>query len=259
MMRRVQDGNWPYPRVLAHRCGGSLSPENTLIGLNMAAAHGCRGVEFDVMLSGEGTPYVMHDETFDRTTTRQGRLADAQDAVVDGCDAGSRFDARYSGESVPRFEHVARRCQALHLAANVEIKPAGGQEVETARAVARAAAHWWRNAELPPLLSSFSVTALEEARRTESLLPRGLLVEALSPAALEACARLGAVSLHLDTRRLSRAQVAEIRAGGLWVVAYTENDPMRARVLFNWGVVCVITDRPDLVREHFALSAEHAC
>jgi glycerophosphoryl diester phosphodiesterase len=35
-------------------------------------------------------------------------------------------------------------------------------------------------------------------------------------------------------------------------VTYTVNEPERARELFEWGVDCVITDRPDLVRKSYA-------
>ncbi|MGH8767829.1 MAG: glycerophosphodiester phosphodiesterase, partial [Burkholderiales bacterium] len=27
---------WPYPRIIAHRGGGALAPENTLAGLELA-------------------------------------------------------------------------------------------------------------------------------------------------------------------------------------------------------------------------------
>lgn len=46
---------WVLPRVVAHRCGGALAPENTLAGLPIAAALGYRAVEFDVMLSADAT------------------------------------------------------------------------------------------------------------------------------------------------------------------------------------------------------------
>ena len=59
---------WPIPRVFTHRCGGALAPENTLAGLRIAAALGIRAVEFDVMLSADGTPWLIHDETLERTT-----------------------------------------------------------------------------------------------------------------------------------------------------------------------------------------------
>ncbi|MEO8409530.1 MAG: glycerophosphodiester phosphodiesterase family protein, partial [Propionivibrio sp.] len=57
----------PLPRVIAHRCGGALAPENTLAGLRIAAAMGFEAVEFDVMLSADGSPWLIHDETLART------------------------------------------------------------------------------------------------------------------------------------------------------------------------------------------------
>ncbi|MGA7479774.1 MAG: glycerophosphodiester phosphodiesterase family protein, partial [Azonexus sp.] len=58
----------PLPRWIAHRGGGSLAPENTLAGIHLAASFGYRAVEFDVMLSADGTPVLIHDETLERTT-----------------------------------------------------------------------------------------------------------------------------------------------------------------------------------------------
>lgn len=63
--------DWPHPRLIAHRCGGALAPENTLAGLRKAFELGYRAVEFDVMLSGDGTPVLIHDETLERTTDGQ--------------------------------------------------------------------------------------------------------------------------------------------------------------------------------------------
>ncbi|MEF8769930.1 MAG: glycerophosphodiester phosphodiesterase family protein [Candidatus Accumulibacter contiguus] len=54
---------WSLPRVFAHRCGGALAPENTLAGLRIAARLGLRAVEFDVMLSADASPWLLHDET----------------------------------------------------------------------------------------------------------------------------------------------------------------------------------------------------
>ena len=52
---------WPYPRILAHRGGGTLAPENTLAALRCGLAYGYRAVEFDVMLASDGVPVVVHE------------------------------------------------------------------------------------------------------------------------------------------------------------------------------------------------------
>ena len=52
---------WRLPRVFAHRCGGALAPENTLAGLRLAARLGLRAVEFDVKLTSDGHPVLIHE------------------------------------------------------------------------------------------------------------------------------------------------------------------------------------------------------
>src|SRR5574343_910530 len=70
------------PRWFAHRGGGSLAPENTLAGIRLAARLGYRAVEFDVMLSADGTPVLIHDETMERTTNVRGRVCETSDSVL---------------------------------------------------------------------------------------------------------------------------------------------------------------------------------
>lgn len=239
---------FPLPAVLAHRCGGTLAPENTLAGLAAAAASGCRGVEFDVMLNGSASPVLIHDETLERTTNGYGPVAHTTDDVLFALDAGSWFDPRFAGEPVPCLDLAAARCQALGLAVNLEIKPSHGSDAETAERVVRRARTLWAAAPDMVLLSSFSEPALEIAAKLAPGLRRGLLVDAVPPDWLVRCRRLRASALHADHRHLDAACVAAAREAGLWVVTYTVNDPGRADTLFNWGVDCVISDRPDIVR-----------
>lgn len=239
---------WPLARVLAHRCGGALAPENTLAGLDVAASVGCGGVEFDVMLSGSGSPVLIHDETLERTTDGRGCVAETSDDRLRRLDAGRWFAERFEGERVPTLKEAADRCIALGLSVNLEIKPSRGAEDVTGRVVARDTLELWANAHIPPLLSSFSVDALSAAAKAAPSLQRGLLVERIPTDWLERCSSVGAVAVHADARHLTLEAVARVRGCGLQVAAYTVNDPGRAYELFGWGVDCVITDRPDLVQ-----------
>lgn len=67
---------WSYPQVIAHRGGGSLAPENTLAAFQCGLNHGLHAVEFDVMLTKDGVPVVIHDEKLGRTVVGQERVCD---------------------------------------------------------------------------------------------------------------------------------------------------------------------------------------
>lgn len=244
MTARADD--WPYARVFAHRCGGALAPENTLSGLAVAHRHRC-GVEFDAMLSADSTPLLIHDETLERTTDGRGAVAAVGDETLRGLDAGSWFGASFAGEPLPTLVEAGRRCIELGLDVNIEIKPSAGADEATARIVSQLASALWRGCRPPPLLSSFSERALEVAAQSAPGLPRGLLVTVIPADWAARCRRLGVRALHVHAGRLDRAQARAVKRAGLWLVVYTENDPQAARRLFDWGVDCVITDRPDLI------------
>lgn len=226
---------WPYPKILAHRGGGALAPENTLGALRLGASLGFKGVEFDVMLTADGAPVLIHDETTERTTGVKGRVSLTSCAKLEKLDAGN-------GEKIPRFEEAAALCRKLGLWANVEIKPAGGHERATGEAVARMARELWRGAALMPLLSSFSVVALEAAQKEAPELARGYLVDEVPGAWQSTAKRLQCVSLHCNHKKLSEGTAAAVREAGHALLCWTVNDAATARRLFGWGVDCVVTD-----------------
>jgi glycerophosphoryl diester phosphodiesterase len=229
----------PLPRWIAHRGGGTLAPENTLAGIRLAAALGFRAVEFDVMLSGDGTPVLMHDETLERTTNGRGPVGETSDAALFALDAGG-------GERIPRFAEAAALCRELGLLANVEIKPAAGHEELTAVTVARMSVDLWRDALVPPLISSFSLAALEITRDLAPAIPRGILYEAVPAGWTDDWARLGAVSLHCDAALVDERVMQEARTRQVPVLCYTVNRPETATRLFAMGVAALFTDRLDL-------------
>ncbi|HDR9054053.1 TPA: glycerophosphodiester phosphodiesterase [Burkholderia vietnamiensis] len=240
--------DWPYPRVVAHRGGGTLAPENTLAALDEGARRGHRMVEFDAKLSGDDVTFLLHDDTVDRTSDGSGPAAGMRYAALAALDAGAWFDARFAGERMPTLGAAAARCMTLGLAANVEIKPCPGREADTGRRVAADAAAYWHGAAVPPLLSSFSFDALRHARDAAPALPCGMLYERVPDDwHAQAVGALDCTSLHADHTRLNEPLVRAIKAAGLRILVYTVNDLGRARELVRWGVDAICTDRIDLI------------
>ncbi len=237
---------WPYPRWIAHRGGGSAAPENTLAAMRIGAAAGFRMVEFDVMLSREGVPVLIHDETLERTTDGIGEVSAHDCAELMRLDAGGWFGPAFAGERLPTLEQAIDCLQALQLCANIEIKPATGFERETGRVAARLIASRWPAGAVPPLLSSFSPEALEAAREVAPELPRGLLFETVPEDWAAQLRAHAAVSIHCDQATLDDAVLRSVRAAGVPLLCYTVNDAGRAAALLAAGVAGLFTDRLDL-------------
>lgn len=56
------------PLIMAHRGASMLAPENTLAAAELAASLGVYGLETDIRISRDGELFLLHDDTFDRTT-----------------------------------------------------------------------------------------------------------------------------------------------------------------------------------------------
>ncbi|SAL72809.1 glycerophosphodiester phosphodiesterase [Caballeronia telluris] len=242
---------WPYPRVVAHRGGGKLAPENTLEAIDTGARLGLKMIEFDAKLSADDVVFLLHDDDVDRTSNGHGAAKSMSYAQLAQLDAGSWFDATFANARMPTLEQVAARCAQHGLAANVEIKPCEGRDVDTGRVVAQEAARLWSDQGPAPLLSSFSFAALEAALDAAPGLPRGMLYEEIPHDWRSQTAALSCVSLHADHRQLNEALVGEIKDSGLRILAYTVNDPGRARELARWGVDAICTDRIDIIGADF--------
>jgi glycerophosphoryl diester phosphodiesterase len=247
---------WPYPRIFAHRGGGSLAPENTLAAIRMGQSLGFRGHEFDVKLSKDGIAILLHDETLERTTTGRGRAADFAWSELAALDAGAWHSEAFRGERLASFTQAAALLRSLDTMANVEVKPTPGLEVDTGGAVARDAATLWQDASTPPLLSSFSFKALMAAKDAAPHLPRGWLAAELTTEDWPRLAALEAVSFHTDHRKLDRASIPRLHDKGYRVMVYTVNDALVAEELFAAGVDGIFTDNlrefaarfPDAIR-----------
>ena len=243
---------WPYPRIIGHRGGGTLAPENTLAGFRTASAMGFGAVEFDVMLTSDGIPILIHDETLDRTTNGRGAVSATPYETIAGLDAGTRLGPQHRGERVPRFEDAGRLCIELGLWANVEIKPASGFELKTAVAACELIGKLWAGAQRRPLVSSFQRPCLEIAQGALPDFERGYLADRVEPGWREAARALGCASVNCNHLHLTEAQAAEVKRAGYWLLCYTVNETGVARRLFSWGVDAIFTDRLDLIPPDFA-------
>ena len=113
-------------RIIAegHRGYCARYPENTLISYRAAMQAGVDAFEFDVWLSKDGVPVIMHDGNAWRTCGVDRRLNDMTLEEIKALDAGSKFDERFEGERVPTLEELLIQARAMRpdIILGVEIK-----------------------------------------------------------------------------------------------------------------------------------------
>jgi len=71
-----------------------------------ALAAGADAVEFDLQVTADGTPVLLHDDTLSRTTNGRGSVRRTSIEAVGRLDAGSWFEGAFAGEPVPELERV---------------------------------------------------------------------------------------------------------------------------------------------------------
>lgn len=86
--------------IIAHRGLDETYPENTLIAFKAALEKGM-AIEIDVRGTSDEELLVLHDDTVDRTTDGEGRVAQMTLAEVQALDAGSWWGEEFAGERIP--------------------------------------------------------------------------------------------------------------------------------------------------------------
>lgn len=93
------------PAIVAHRGLLKHAPENTLANFRACIELGL-GFEFDVARTSDGHLVCIHDDTVDRTTNGQGKVAEMTLERLQALDAGSWFDPKFAGQKVPTIDEV---------------------------------------------------------------------------------------------------------------------------------------------------------
>lgn len=229
------------PLIIGHRGASADAPENTLAAFTLALEQNADGIEFDVQLSADGVPVIIHDDTVDRTCNGTGRvtemtLAELRELTIDGKHIIPTLDEL--------FETLGRR--TLY---NVELKILKVNDGGLAAAVAdRIKSHGLGD---KVIVSCFSPFVVREARRR---LPRSVPVAHLREHRLMRLAHtfVRAEADHPDYALVDESMMAWARRRGLRVNVWTVDDPAEARRLIELGVNGIITNRPGALRATLA-------
>ncbi len=211
------------PLVLAHRGDHRVVPENTLAAFHAALAlPGCDGLEFDVRLSRDGVPVVIHDETLERVQRRPVRVADL---AADALEALGVPSLRAVLEIVP-----------VDAFLDVELKEDAAEPVVDALRDSRV------GGEGRGVVSSFDADTLVHLGRIAPGRSRWLNAHELGDEAIDLAARLGCAGIAARWGSVSARGVARAREAGLEVAAWTVRRAATFERLAGLGVVAVCVE-----------------
>jgi glycerophosphoryl diester phosphodiesterase len=229
--------------AVAHRGASAAAPENTLAAQELARRAGADFIETDAQISKDGVPYVMHDDTVDRTTNGTGDLTALTAAQLDKLDAGSWFSSAYKGEHVPTLRAQAADLKARGGKLLLEIKRASSKDQVARMFDALRAAGLLSPDRV--FVQSFSKQHLRWARELAPTLPRGYLTTTLDADPVAVARDLGLTAYNPKASALTAkpSVVGDLHRSGVATMAWTVDEPAQWKALDSLGVDAVISNR----------------
>ncbi|HKY29300.1 MAG TPA: glycerophosphodiester phosphodiesterase [Pyrinomonadaceae bacterium] len=225
------------PLIIGHRGAAAVAPENTLASFERAMRDGADGIEFDVRLSRDGIPVVIHDPTLTRTASINREVAKMPAAEL------ASFD-------VPNLHEVLTQFKQRDALLNIELKSERG-ELALANAVVQAIQNESMTTKV--LVSSFDMTLISEVKRIDNSIRTAALFEPRISRPFDLVRKLKLIdvarahdadAIALHHRLVSSPMVEKARQAGLEVVVWIVDNPQwvaRARKL---GITALITNNP---------------
>lgn len=229
--------------VIAHRGNRVAAPENTVVALREAVDLGADGLEFDVRVTRDGVPVLMHDPTLERTTTGRGRLVEVDLGELRALSVRGPGGSAAAKVPVPTLEEVLDQFRAMPLI--LDVKEAGVvdpmlrliQKLGLASSVvvgsddSSVSARLYRSG-IPSCASRFDALTILPMALAGITPPAGdYSVLSLTPQWF---------GLPIPVRRMT----AVARRRGVATHVWTINEPAQAQQLWSDGVSAVITDDP---------------
>jgi glycerophosphoryl diester phosphodiesterase len=252
------------PLILGHRGASAIAPENTLAAFTQAMSAGADGIEFDVRLSRDQVPVVIHDATLKRTGSIDRLVAELSARELSAVDVGSWFEAHnevparsFGGEKLPTLAQVFSLFRTNTGVLYVEMKCNPGEGAALAAAVVNVIKEFGMANRV--VVESFDLAAVAEVKKIEAAIRTAALFEPKLSKPVSTMRRLkmvdsalgvGADEIALHHRLASPRLTEKARTKALEIVLWTVDDPQwipRARAL---GIKALIANDPGRMVQH---------
>jgi glycerophosphoryl diester phosphodiesterase len=244
--------------LVGHRGAAACAPENTLVSFREGLIQGADIIELDVQLSADGHVVAFHDDQLDRTTDDFGPLVKRTLAELKALDAGSWFDPRFAGESIPTLDEVlvwANGKVPLFIELKYGAYSDPAHDVALDATVVKLVAHHGMLDQV--MVISFDHHALQRVKRHAANLATGALYIARVDDPVDLARDIGANAVMPLCHTVTAEDVALCHDAGLAVNVWGADADYAA--LIAAGVDCLNADFPALVRRNFLPFEQTKC
>lgn len=242
--------------IIGHRGASHDAPENTLAAVKLSWKQNADGTEIDVHLSKDGKIVVIHDDNTKRTAGLDKPVVAQSIEELRKLDAGSWKDPKFAGEKLPTLDEVIATIPDgkrlfIEVKCGPEIVPelkrvieAGGKKPEQTAIISFSQEVVAESKKAMPALRVFWITRFQQDKKTKVWSPSSIeeLIEKTKSA------KVDGIDLGF-TPNLDRAMIDQVKQAKLEFYVWTVDSADDARLLRDWGVDGITTNRPLFIRQ----------
>ena len=229
------------PLIIGHRGASAVAPENTMAAFREAIAAGSDGIEFDVRLSRDGVPVIIHDNNLRRTSGLPHRIADLTSSEIEDLKVG-----------VPSLEQLFTLFEENDLSLYLEMKSDSAAEREPlATACCKLINEFSFRDRV--FVECFDLTALEVIKSIDPEIRTAALFEPRffeNQLIIDRATAIGASAVALHHRLARNPLVQKAKDAGLAVAVWTVDDPAWIERARSMGIDALITNNPAVMLSH---------
>ena len=244
--------------IIGHRGASAVAPENTMAAFREAITAVADGIEFDVRLTKDHVPVVIHDSSLRRTAGLCSRIADSTWSELKEVNVGSWFalkrklpPASFATETLPSLAKLFTLFESNNLLLYLEMKcDSPVEHTPLAEACSKLINEYSFKERV--IVECFDLRALEVIKKVDPGIKTAALFEPtiarpkvmLDQRIIDQTLAVGASELALHHRLARKRLVQKARLAGLQVVVWTVDDPTWIERAQSIGVEALITNDP---------------
>ncbi|MDC6366677.1 glycerophosphodiester phosphodiesterase family protein [Flagellimonas amphidinii] len=227
------------PKIVAHRAGAKLAPENSLEAVKNALQLGVDMIEIDVRMTKDGHLVLMHDKSISRTTNGKGAISDMYLEELQKIN----LNHSQTKESIPTLNDVLTLIADRKTQLLIEVKTGknyGNLLEKLAHTIKE------KNMEKQVLVFSFNKPFCEELKERFPELTVGVFT--LWPSSIATLPNVDAIGVEYRSLLLFSSQIKKLREKYGQVYAWNVNYRSSMQRLINKEIDAIITDDPKKLR-----------